>query len=140
MKCSKLSSVSKLILTCVRFADRDMLMRYHWGLGIGHIYSDEHYSHPSHSILEPDDTSEEQTNDPDLHPMEWDDDDDDNDMGGPVEVEDPELGLEERDKEPELEWNSESELCPNEDELSDIYMSEISEEELELHSTYEIDY
>ncbi|KAG6905235.1 hypothetical protein DXG01_004056 [Tephrocybe rancida] len=22
-----------------RFADRDMLMRYHWGLGIGHIYS-----------------------------------------------------------------------------------------------------
>jgi hypothetical protein len=24
-----------------RFADRDMLMRYHWGLGIGHVYSHE---------------------------------------------------------------------------------------------------
>jgi len=22
-----------------RFVDRDMLMRYHWGLGVGHIYS-----------------------------------------------------------------------------------------------------
>ena len=116
-----------------------MLMRYHWGLGIGHIYSHEHYSHPSHSILadliELNDTSEEQTNDPDLHPMEWDDD---NDMGAPMEIEDPELGLEEHDKEPELEWDSESELCPNEDELSDT--SEIPDEELELHSTYEIDY
>ena len=60
-----------------------MLIRYHWGLGIGHIHSQahEHYSHPTqagnHSILadliEPDDTSEEQTNDPDLRPMEWDD-------------------------------------------------------------------
>lgn len=140
MKCSKLSSVSKLILTCVRFADRDMLMRYHWGLGIGHTYSHEHYSHPSHSILaeviELDDTSEEQTNDPDLRPMEWDDGR--SDKGGPMEVEDPELGLEERDKEPEFEWDSESELGPNEDELRD--MSEISDEELELHSTYEIDY
>ena len=67
--------------------------------------------------------------------MEWDDD---NDKGGPMEVEDPELGLEERDKEPEFEWDSASELGPNEDELSD--MSNISDEELELHSTYEIDY
>lgn len=25
----------------VRFADRDMLMRYHWGLGIGHVYAQE---------------------------------------------------------------------------------------------------
>lgn len=24
-----------------RFADRDMLMRYHWGLGIGHVYAQE---------------------------------------------------------------------------------------------------
>jgi hypothetical protein len=142
MKCSKLPVVSKLILTCVRFADRDMLMRYHWGLGIGHIYSHEHHSHPSHSILadsgaiEPDDTSEEQANDLDLCPMEWDDD---NDNGGPMEVEDPELGLEELDNEPELEWDSESELGPNEGELSD--MNEISDEELELYSTYyEVDY
>jgi hypothetical protein len=116
-----------------------MLMWYHWGLGIGHICSHEQYSDGSHSILanliEPDDTSEEQANDPDLHLMEWDGD---SDRGGPMEVEDPELGLEERDNEPGLEWDSESELGPNEDELSD--MVEISDEELELHSTYEIDY
>ena len=24
-----------------RFADRDMLMRYHWGLGVGHVYAHE---------------------------------------------------------------------------------------------------
>jgi hypothetical protein len=53
-------------------------MQYHWGLGIGHIYSYEQYSDGSHSILanliEPDDTSEEQANDPDSPPsnrMEW---------------------------------------------------------------------
>lgn len=26
-------------LTEIRFVDRDMIMRYHWGLGIGHLYS-----------------------------------------------------------------------------------------------------
>ncbi|KIK25266.1 hypothetical protein PISMIDRAFT_43715, partial [Pisolithus microcarpus 441] len=25
-----------------RFADRDMLLRYHWGLGVGHMYSHVH--------------------------------------------------------------------------------------------------
>lgn len=23
----------------IRFLDRDMVMRYHWGLGVGHVYS-----------------------------------------------------------------------------------------------------
>jgi hypothetical protein len=55
-----------------------------------------------------------------------------------MEVEDPELGLEEHDNEPGLEWDFESELGPNEDELSD--MVEISDEGLELHSTYKIDH
>jgi hypothetical protein len=102
-----------------------MLMRHHWGLGIGHLYSHEHHSHPSHSILtdliEPGDTSEDQVNDPN-HRMEREDD---HERGGPMEVEDPELGLEERDKEPEFEWDSTSE---SEDELRDS----ISSEELEL--------
>jgi hypothetical protein len=31
--------VSQLIPHMCRFADCDMLMRYHWGLGIGHTYS-----------------------------------------------------------------------------------------------------
>jgi hypothetical protein len=35
-----------------------------------------------------------------------------------MEVEDPELGLEERDNEPGLEWDSESKLGLNKDELS----------------------
>jgi hypothetical protein len=71
----------------------------------------------------------------DLHLMEWGSD---SNGGGPMEVEDPELGLEERDNEPGLEWDAESKLGPNEDELSD--MVEISDEGLELHSTYKIDY
>ena len=112
-----------------------MLMRYYWGLGVGHIYSHLHPSHSIHAeLIELEDTSEEQPNDPDLRPveiMEWDDD---NERGGPMEVEDPELGLEEHDKEPELEWDTESEL----DELCD--MVETSDEELELYSTYEVDF
>lgn len=138
MKCSKLSNVSQF--SCIRFADRDMLMRYHWGLAVGHIYSHDH-SYPSHSIpvtsdhIEPDDTGKvESHNVPDLRiddSIEWDDD-----LGGPMDVEDLELGLEECDREPELEW--ESELDSNEDGSDD--MSEISDEELELHSTYEIHY
>lgn len=28
-----------IILCKIRFADRDIVMRYHWGLGIGHTYS-----------------------------------------------------------------------------------------------------
>lgn len=34
------------------FVDRDMLMRYHFGLGIGHIYSHTQPSCPSGSITE----------------------------------------------------------------------------------------
>lgn len=29
-----------------RFVDRDMVMRYHWGLGVGHIYSHDTTTHP----------------------------------------------------------------------------------------------
>lgn len=32
-------SPSLFFLLAIRFVDRDMLMRYHWGLGIGHKYS-----------------------------------------------------------------------------------------------------
>ena len=30
-----------LILSVVRFVDRDMVMRYHWGLAVGHAYAHE---------------------------------------------------------------------------------------------------
>lgn len=37
----------------IRFADRDITMRYHWGLGIGHTYShDQKMPSQKHSILE----------------------------------------------------------------------------------------
>ena len=36
-----------------RFVDRDMLMRYHWGLGVGHTYSHvrDHSEHTDKSIV-----------------------------------------------------------------------------------------
>jgi hypothetical protein len=70
-----------------------------------------------------------------LHLTEWSGE---SDRGGPMEVEDPELGLQECDNKPGLRWDSKSELGPNEDELSD--MVEISNEGLELHFTFKIDY
>jgi hypothetical protein len=33
------SSFQGLIMQLNRFVDRDMVMRYHWGLGVGHVYS-----------------------------------------------------------------------------------------------------
>jgi hypothetical protein len=40
LSCSKYPSVFDLVDP--RFVDPDMLMRYHWGLGIGHVYSHGH--------------------------------------------------------------------------------------------------
>jgi hypothetical protein len=31
-----------------RFADRDMIMRYHWGLAVGHIYGHQQSRHMHH--------------------------------------------------------------------------------------------
>jgi hypothetical protein len=36
------TSFGILLYLCLRFVDPDMLMWYHWGLGIGHIYSHGH--------------------------------------------------------------------------------------------------
>jgi hypothetical protein len=58
-----------LIISCKISGIGTGVMQYHWGLGIGHIYSHEQYSDGSYSILanliEPDDISEEQANDSD---------------------------------------------------------------------------
>jgi hypothetical protein len=32
-------TVAGSLIQFLRFVDRDMLMRYHWGMGIGHVYS-----------------------------------------------------------------------------------------------------
>jgi hypothetical protein len=34
-------STTLRMLSLIRFVDRDMLMRFHWGLGVGHLYSHE---------------------------------------------------------------------------------------------------
>ncbi len=38
-RCGKLISPLLLLKNISGFADRDMTMRYHWGMGIGHMYS-----------------------------------------------------------------------------------------------------
>lgn len=44
-----------MLKVLVRFVDRDMLMRYHWGMGIGHKYAwekeAEPHGHPSPQTL-----------------------------------------------------------------------------------------
>lgn len=41
-------STNDIFTVCMifRFVDRDMVMRYHWGLGVGHIYSRRNSSTP----------------------------------------------------------------------------------------------
>ena len=38
-KCFQLFDMIYLLMITQRFVDRDMLLRYHWGLGVGHTYS-----------------------------------------------------------------------------------------------------
>lgn len=82
-----------------RFVDRDMLMRYHWSLGIGHAYShvdnsvqpESTLAHKDHRTLldENDDGSDEV-----IHPT-TDYDLDENDP----DPDDPELAMDERENE-----------------------------------------
>ena len=65
---------------------------------------------------------------------EWDSQpNNDDDVGGPMGAEDPELGLEECDKEQYFDHDSEP-------SSSESDFSEMSEEGAELYSTYEFDY
>jgi len=76
----------------LRFSDRDQLMRYHWGLAIGHLYS-----HPSTpTSASPDERHHE--------PMEAEDDqytqqDESPAASDACESDNPELGLDECDME-----------------------------------------
>ena len=92
-----------------RFVDRDMMMRYHWGIGIGHVYSQPNSGSDADGAFELNnqlnmgeptiqgDLEEEPENDDPLEqtttrllqPMADD----------PMAGDDPELGLEEREKE-----------------------------------------
>ena len=43
-----------LLMIVQRFVDRDMLMRYHWGLGVGHTYSHvSDHSEPNDESITP---------------------------------------------------------------------------------------
>lgn len=123
-----------------RFADRDMLMRYHWGLGIGHTYSNGCASdyglnnsialganQNKHSDV--DEQGEQNTDG--LVCMAHAGIDDDGDGLG-----DPELGLEERGGDPELDVSSGSE---SEDETGGRFEDDDddAEELVELMDMYE---
>ncbi|KJA12845.1 hypothetical protein HYPSUDRAFT_210068 [Hypholoma sublateritium FD-334 SS-4] len=67
-----------------RFADRDMVMRYHWGLGIGHTYShgvvagfQQHPIPPS--VDEPEEADDVGDGPPALHDAELNDEDEGSD-------------------------------------------------------------
>ena len=48
----RLQSNSSVLITVRRFSERDLLMREHWGLGVGHIHAHNKPS-PSERVQEP---------------------------------------------------------------------------------------
>lgn len=129
-----------------RFADRDMLVRYHWGLGIGHVYSHEDSKfHQSPAMpdceadgpneLEDEDSADRQHQTPSLTPRR-----DTDDSGFENEdSDDPELGVDIRDSDDfsdQSSSDSESleQNCDGENE------AESDEEHLELMDSYYTNY
>lgn len=95
-----------------RFSDRDLLMRYHWGIGVGHLYAHQHAT-ASVRIFE-EDASVVQSLERGTGPLESPDEDDVSALtqDGNSEVydsDDPELGLEDREQELEGWVDNESE-------------------------------
>jgi hypothetical protein len=76
----------------LRFADRDMVMRYHWGLGVGHVYShDQGMARTTTTSCTSAQTSAITMDNPvDIIHQQLDD-------GNNSDVDNPELGLEDRD-------------------------------------------
>jgi hypothetical protein len=121
-----------------------MIMRYHWGLGIGHTYSHgvclSHAStiqtpSPTHHDLESDEGRFECHNDSQANSNSGraaDDNADDPDL----DLEDAELGTSAQDEDPCFDTDSESEL--GSEEWQDV--PEENEEFLELYDTYHTDY
>lgn len=113
-----------------RFVDRDMLMRCYWGMGVGHVYAHGTRDNQATNSTDPNTASDSESE----HDVEMVDvngqqesaveqDDGDNE-------DDPELGLEDREKD---QWDSEDsdtnigiedeeeELDPDRDNLKEIY-------------------
>jgi hypothetical protein len=56
-----------------RFSTRDLLMRYHWGIGVGHLHA--HQANPSHTPIQLDQSPDIDTlDDPDAEPLPGGDD------------------------------------------------------------------
>ena len=123
-----------------RFADRDMLVRYHWRLGIGHVYSHEddkfppsaailNYAADGTNEIDDEDSADRQNETLKLTPLEKDADfeNEDNDN--------PELGMGVRDDDDFSDQSSsDSESQDSEEE------AESDEERLELMESYYTDY
>ena len=43
-----------MLTSVIRFSERDILMRYHWGLGVGHFHAHQPTGRPSHNYEESD--------------------------------------------------------------------------------------
>lgn len=77
--------MSLMLIYFDRFSDRDLLMRYHWGLGVGHLHAHGPISNPSHIPDLPRDTDasdnlSEAPPDGDLHAADIADDNDNPEM------------------------------------------------------------
>lgn len=77
-----------------RFSAPDLMMRYHWGLGVGHYHAHQptsisHHNITSHSNLEPDSEGTSYSN---VDPLG----DSNDDLEYISDSDDPELGLENR--------------------------------------------
>ena len=86
----KLSSMGLNVL--FRFADRDILMRYHWGLGVGHAYAHEPTTRSAEEILHAPSRSEPEIVIPDCHT-----DVDENDSDGTSSLRSPSPDLDNSD-------------------------------------------
>ena len=111
------------------FADRDMLMRYHWGLGISHTYS--HGNGLQYSTnLNPSITSDLENEDNHLE-------DSDCQINGRSTTDN--AAVEQDDQLDDLKYDTDKE-SGSEEEWESVEEEEEEEEFLELHDMYHADY
>lgn len=131
------------LFVATRFVDRDMVMRFHWGLGVGHVYSHADSSNADtvgRGVEEDEDYEQNSTydllgNDTNVQTVEniIEDEDEDEENLGVAE----ELGLE--DRETDIWADSDDGDEPGISN-GEGYESSVGEEEMELEATYSGDY
>jgi hypothetical protein len=90
-----------ILLYPARFSDRDLLMRYHWGLGVGHFYAHQPASTLGHVSDMAGDAQDSQVPDMELQEASRESLEQPNDKGSDMgyDSDNPELSLEDRDLE-----------------------------------------